>query len=350
MRKGLLLSATLLALSASAETTLSLYKDGKVIYSGDIVPDSLVFNDENIASSIRYTTKPCTSEEFPSADEFMNTIRGSIINDVPESATDSNRAGRVESIKYYSNLTLKEKPADVFLPKDYDKNKRYPVMYVNHGIYCNEKTLQEEKYKVITMVNNLVASGEAKEMIVVFTSIYTNPASDRCLGYTIEQLSRFDDFREDLVNCLMPYINSHYSTYTDREHTAVSGFSMGAREAMYIGMTRPFYFGYIGCACPAAGVIPGEDVLLTHPGIMKKEELTFKDGEPKPYVFMITGGTLDGAVGMNPKKYHEALESNGVDHLWQEIQDGKHDETCIVPFYYNFIKNVFKNKSDMVSE
>ena len=74
------------------------------------------------------------------------------------------------------------------------------------------------------------------------------------------------------TECLIPYINSNYSTYTDREHTAISGFSMGGREALYIGITKPKVFGYIGCACPAPGVTPAQDNFMVHPGNMQPGE------------------------------------------------------------------------------
>lgn len=344
MKKALLFSVALCVSSVIAKTPISMYKNGKVVYNSDILPDSIVFED---LSNNWYKE---SAKGFLTSQQYMDAIRNTITNEIPQADTITNEAGTVESITYYSNLALKKKPADVLLPQNYNTRKKYPVLYINHGIYCTEKTLQEECYKIRTMYNNLVKKGEAKEMIIVFTSVYTNPVSDRCLGYTIEQLRHYDDFREDLINCLMPYINSHYSTYTDREHTAISGFSMGAREALYTGITRPFYFGYIACACPAAGVVPGEDALLTHPGIMRSEDLRFNVGEPTPYVFLVTGGTKDPTVEQNPKKYHQVLDANNVDHLWQEIQGGKHDETSITPMYYNFLKSIFKNASDFDSK
>lgn len=350
MKKTFLLSAALFALAAFAQTPVYLYKDGKVIYSGNVVPDSIVFHapaDEGAQGGEIGGGE--TSELFLSASQYMTQIKGNITASVPGNATQNNGAGTMESIKYFSKLANKQKPADVLLPANYDKNKKYPVMYVNHGIFGTEKSMQDEGNKIRTMANNLAASGEAKEMIIVYTFMYTSSNSDNCAGFNQEECKKYDDFREDLTECLMPYINQNYSTYTDREHTAISGFSMGGREALYIGITKPEVFGYIGCACPAPGVTPAQDNFMTHVGNMQKSELKFKDGEPTPYVFLITGGTNDGTVGTFPKEYHQTLESNGVDHIWQEIAGGGHDASCIVPMYYNFIKNIFKSASDLMS-
>lgn len=349
MKKSLLFSAAICAFTALAQTPIYLYKDGKVFYSSNVIPDSIVFHAPADDGSQGGGSQGGSTEMFLTPAQYMNNIKGNITTNVPNNVKDNNGAGTLESISYYSSLAHKNKNADVLLPANYDKNKKYPVMYVNHGIFGTEKSMQDESNKIRTMANNLAASGEAKEMIIVYTFMYTSANSENCGGFTAEECKKYDDFREDLIDCLMPYINQNYSTYTDREHTAISGFSMGGREALYIGITKPEVFGYIGCACPAPGVTPAQDMFMAHPGNMQKSELKFKNGEPTPYVFLITGGTNDGTVGTFPKEYHETLTANGVDHIWQEIQGGGHDASCIVPMYYNFIKNVFKNASDLMS-
>ncbi|MCQ2218268.1 MAG: hypothetical protein MJZ33_07260 [Paludibacteraceae bacterium] len=351
MKKTLLLSAALCALTAVAQSPIYLYKDGKVIYSNTILPDSIVFHEPvDNGNNEDPNEQDSNTELFLSSEQYMNCIRNTIVNPAPSNVTgNTNSDGTMQSISYYSNIARKMKNADVLLPKNYDPNKKYPVMYVNHGIFGTEKSMQDESNKIRTMANNLAASGEAKEMIIVYTFMYTSSNSDNCSGFNQAECKKYDDFREDLIDCLMPYINQNFSTYTDREHTAISGFSMGGREALYIGITRPQYFGYIGCACPAPGVTPATDNFMSHIGNMQESELKFKDGEPTPYVFLITGGTNDLTVGTFPKQYHETLQRNNVDHLWQEIQGGGHDASCIVPMYYNFIKNIFKNASDLMS-
>ncbi len=350
MKKTLLFSTALLALTAVAQTPIYIYKDGKIIFSSNELPDSVTFSapvQEEIPGG--GGSEGGSTEMFLTPSQYMQNIKGTITTSVPGNATSTNGDGTMESIRYFSKIANKQKAADVLLPKNYDKSKKYPVMYVNHGIFGTEKSMQDESNKIRTMANNLAASGESKEMIIVYTFMYTSANSENCGGFTAEECKKYDDFREDLVDCLMPYINQNYSTYTDREHTAISGFSMGGREALYIGITKPEVFGYIGCACPAPGVTPAQDNFMAHPGNMQKSELKFKDGEPTPYVFIITGGTNDGTVGQFPKEYHETLQSNNVDHIWQEIQGGGHDASCIVPMYYNFIKNIFKNASDLMS-
>ncbi|MDE7364897.1 MAG: polysaccharide deacetylase family protein [Ruminococcus sp.] len=117
---------------------------------------------------------------------------------------------------------------------------------------------------------------------------------------------------------------------------------MGGRETLYVGVTRPDLFGYIGAACPAPGVTPGTDSFMAHPGNMAEADFKIKDTANYPYLWLITGGTNDTVVGQFPQSYHNILTTNGQDHIWQEIQGGGHDGSCVVPMMYNFMKGIFK--------
>ncbi|MBR6616909.1 MAG: carbohydrate binding domain-containing protein, partial [Oscillospiraceae bacterium] len=274
--------------------------------------------------------------------KYMESVRQTMTNSVPASATATNSYGKLEAITYYSKKAEKNKKANVLLPEGYNTNEKYPVLYVNHGIFGDQNSMLDGSMKIRDMAGNLVKSGEAKKMIIVYTSMFTSKTLDQCTGFTLENTIAYDDFLYDLTESLMPYMESNYSVATGRENTAITGFSMGGREALYIGVSRPDVFGYIGAACPAPGVTPGSDSFMNHPGNMQESEFKIKDSRYNPYVFMITGGTNDGVVGTFPQSYHNILTTNGCDHIWQEIQGGGHDASCIVPHMYNFMRNIFK--------
>lgn len=274
---------------------------------------------------------------------YMESVRSAMTNDVPSSATSGNDSyGTLETITYYSTIAAKNKYANVILPEGYTTNEKYPVLYINHGIFGDHTSMADSSMKVRSLAGNLAKSGEAEKMIIVLTSMYTSKTSDQCQGFTVEETQAYDAFREDLTECLMPYIEKNYSVKTGRDNTAISGFSMGGREALYIGITRPEYFGYIGAACPAPGITPAQDSFMTHPGNMSESEFKIQNSAYNPYVLMITGGTNDSVVGTFPQKYHETLTANGQDHIWQSIQGGGHDASCVVPHLYNFMRCIFK--------
>ena len=193
------------------------------------------------------------------------------------------------------------------------RSKKYPVMYVNHGIFGNEDSMLDDGMKIQTLAGNLAASGEAEEMIIVFTQMFTSATLDDCTGFNDESAAAYDAFVYDIADSLMPYIEENYSVATGRENTAIAGFSMGGRESLYIGVSRPDLFGYIGAACPAPGIIATTDAFMTHKGCMEESE--FKIDTNKPYVLMITGGTNDGVVGNYPESYHNLFTQNGTDHI-----------------------------------
>lgn len=292
------------------------------------------------ASSTSKPAETTTKAQNTGGVSFMDSIKDSITNNVPSDITGSaNSECKEEKISYFSSVANKNKNAVVILPPNYSTSKKYPVVYVNHGIFGSENDMVGYCKSI---GGNLMKKGEAEEMIMVSCAMYTSATSDQCMGMTAEECAKYDAFREDLTEYLMPYIEEHYSVKTGRENTAICGFSMGGRESLYIGITRPQYFGYIGAACPAPGITPAQDMFMTHPGNMQPSEFKIQDHTYDPYLLMITGGTNDTVVGTFPKEYHEMLASNGQPHIWQEIAGGGHDASCINPLMYNFLKNAFK--------
>ena len=175
--------------------------------------------------------------------------------------------------------------------------------------------------------------------------MYTSKTSDQPAGmsFNTETTQNYDNFLYDITDSLMPYIEKNFSVKTGRENTAITGFSMGGREALYIGIMRPDVFGYIGAACPAPGITPAQDMFMTHPGNMQESEFKIKDSAYNPYVLMIAGGTNDSVVGTFPEEYHKTLTANNQEHIWISIPGGGHDASCVTPLMYNFIKSAFKS-------
>ena len=138
----------------------------------------------------------------------------------------------------------------------------------------------------------------------------------------------YDNFINELTKEIMPYMEQHYSIKTGRDNTAITGFSMGGRESLYIGLTRPDLFGYVGAMCPAPGVPLGND--------------KFKFGNTEPYMFFISAGSNDGLIHQIPAGYHDTLTKNGTNHIWHYVNGGDHGGKTIRPHMYNFIRYIFK--------
>ena len=264
-------------------------------------------------------------------------------SDVPEgyAKVDKSVAGTVEDITYGSTV-IKEgevvmRKAKVVLPKDYDENKRYPVVYMQHGIFGNETSLYGDNVQNVFW--NAIANGDAEEMIAVFPNACANEAGVG-EGLNVQHYAAYNNFLNDLNECLMPYINEHYPTLTDREHTAICGFSMGGRVTLHIGFTLQDKFRYIGAFCPAPGIFSHNDYGANETGLFTKETFTLQEQYMNDTLVMIVKGTQDDVVKQFPQDYTDALTENGVPHLFFELPGG-HDGSVYKPGLYNFLRRIF---------
>lgn len=249
--------------------------------------------------------------------------------------------GEIITTKYYSDTCGREKNVIIALPAGYTEKKQYPVTYVLHGVGGSEKDMIGNGSSGARVIaQNLVEKGEAEEMILVFPNMYSSATQASFSGIDHENMAAYDNFVNDMANDLMPFIAENYSIATGRENTAVVGFSMGGRESLCLGFSRPDLFGYVGAIAPAPGLTPGKDMFLDHIGTFKEEELVFE--KESPYVLMICSGDVDKVVGQFPKSYHNILNTNGVNHIWWEIPGSDHGDPAISSGLYNFCKSVFK--------
>lgn len=278
-----------------------------------------------------------------SSEDFMTDIKPvTLCPDKYLGKKSGTTYGKVERKTYQSKTTGNERPVNIVLPVNYSKDKKYPVMYVLHGIFCNENTMMDS-WSTHYIIQNMVAAGEAEEMILVFPNMYA--AKDKNMQPSfgdIDSVKPYDDFLKDLVNDLMPFIEKNYSVATGKDNTAIFGFSMGGRESLATGFTYPDKFGYVGAAAPAPGLTPGQDWAFKHPGQFKESELKF--GDEKPYLLMVCAGDKDGTVGAFPKSYHNIMDKNKVTHIWWEIPGSDHGDPAIASGTYNFAKYAFKAK------
>ena len=238
---------------------------------------------------------------------------------------------------YYSTAAERETPVNVLLPPEYSEERTYPVLYLLHGYFDNEDWMIRPVVGLRYLMPNLYACGEAEPMLIVCPYIYCSKEMPHCTGMNLTNSLNYDNFVYDLTDSLMPFIESRFSAAKGAEHTAITGFSMGGREALFIGFTHPERFGYVGAACPAPGLTPIPDS-PAHPGQMPENELRFD----KPHLLLITASKADGVVGRFPFSYHEILINNHTAHIWHELEDTGHDHSSVKPHLYHFARRIFK--------
>ncbi len=336
--------------SAAAEKAADVNGDGKaelvdvISIQRYILMQIRSFGTAQPQPSEQPTDAPAPSEaptEVPaqhlSMADFTAQCQAKMADHEPDDARNENpgtQYGTVQSGTYFSTTCNREKPYNILLPAGYDESKQYPVLYCMHGYWENQdRMILKGNGTMYTrqIIGNAIAAGEAKDMIVVFPYIYSSATQKDCSGMDAANNAAYDNFINDLTKDLMPYIESHYSVKTGKDNTAITGFSMGGRESLAIGMGLSDKFGYIGAICPAPGV---DDA---YNGGWK-----FAPGT-EPYLIMITAGGNDTVVYDTPKPYHENLEKNGVPHIWHYYQAGYHGDNSIHAHLYNFCRFVFQN-------
>lgn len=237
---------------------------------------------------------------------------------------------------YYSRTAERETPVMVLLPLDYSEEKKYPVLYLLHGYWNDEKWMTGTDVRLNVLYQNLLDEGEIAEMILVSPYIYCSKDMQYCTAMDTINTLNYDNFINDLMADLMPFVEENFSVAKGPENTAITGFSMGARESLFIGFKHPEIFGYIGSVCPAPGVTEGTG----YPYNLERSEFCFK--ETHPYLLLISASNTDGVVGTNPMTYHEMLTQNGTEHLWHLLNGTGHDATSVKPHLYNFLRMIFR--------
>ena len=248
--------------------------------------------------------------------------------------------GELHHVKYYSTTCEKDRWINVMLPANYSDKKEYPVLYILHGIFGDEYSMcGDGKSGVPALIDNLIATGEASEMIVVYPYMYASKVKEQCDAINIENVLAYDNFVNELVDDIMPFMRKNYSIKEGKENTAITGFSMGGRESLAIGLMRPDIFGYVGAIAPAPGLVPGNDMHMDHPGQFEEKDVVYS--EEKPFIIMLCAGDCDSVVGKFPLSYHELFMKNNVEHIFWEVPDSDHGDPAISSGIYNFVKAIF---------
>ena len=176
--------------------------------------------------------------------------------------------GTLERLEHFSSKFIKERPVDVWLPKDYSNKKKYNVLYMHDGqmLFDSTQTWNKQEWKVDEWSSKLAKEEKIKDFIVVgihnipkirWQDLFPQKAynfideESKKLLKSISGSSDFtlngDNYLNFIVKELKPFIDSNYSVYTNKDHTFVMGSSMGGLMSMYAVSEYPKVFG--GAAC-----------------------------------------------------------------------------------------------------
>ena len=274
----------------------------------------------------------------PASETFFGTNREAGGLEVPEGPEgDYYRpqqgvpAGCVRSIYYYSKEQSKWRHAMVYTPAEYDQKqgfkKRYPVLYLQHGMGEGETswTLQG---KMQHIMDNAIASGEAVPMIVVMESGDIKAGMGR--GQSMADYGA--SFYPVLLNDLIPYIDANFRTKTDRDNRAMAGLSWGGHQTFDIVFNNMDKFAWLGTF---SGAIFGLDLKTAYNGVFtnadefnKKIHYMYMNWGSED--FIKSGDIVKGLQEMGIKV--EGKQSEGTAHEFLTWRRGLHE----------FIPHIFK--------
>jgi len=234
--------------------------------------------------------------------------------------------GNLETITYNSKSIGVERKAVVYTPPDYDPNKKYPVLYLMHGIGGNE-THWTRLCSANKILDNLITDEKAVPMIVVMPN--GRATADPPSANFMSDFNYYSHFEKDLLQDLMPYIESHYSVKTDRDHQALTGLSMGGGQGINFGINNIDKFAWVGGFSLAPNLQP--------PSVLLPKIQQAKD---KLSLLWIGCGDKDNLI-TGSWNLHQALVEAKIDHVWY-IDSGVHEVPVWDNNLYLFAQMLFK--------
>jgi len=282
--------------------------------------------------------------------------------------------GKIDVVQYDSKSLGTKRQMRVYTPAGYTATKKYPVLYLLHGIGGND--LEWIKAcKADNVLDNLMAEGKITPMVVVFpngNSSVTAGADSNFAGEGFagrgapppaaagaapaapgagaapagaapaagagrgqgggRGMAGFNSwdtpFENDLLKDIIPYIESHYSVLTDRDHRALAGLSMGGGQTLNIGPSHTDVFAYVGGFSSAPNTRTPAQV-LADPDAVKKLKL-----------FWLACGNKDGLIRIS-QGVHQYAKEKGIPHVWH-VDGNAHDNTEWANNLYLFSQRIFK--------
>jgi enterochelin esterase-like enzyme len=235
--------------------------------------------------------------------------------------------GKLEMIAYDSKTVGTTRHMNVYTPPGYSPEKKYPVLYLLHGI-GGEETEWERFAQPNLVEDNLLAAGKMVPTIIVMPNGRAQK-DDRPGPNPFETAPAFAAFEQDLLNDVIPAIESRYSVLPDRGHRAIAGLSMGAGQSLNFGLAHLDKFAWIGSFSAAPNTKPPAELVPDAGAVTRQLRLLY-----------LSAGNKDGLIRIS-QGVHQYLKERNVPHVWN-VDGHAHDPTHWRNNLYYFLQGVFK--------
>ena len=237
--------------------------------------------------------------------------------------------GKIETVTYNSKTVGTKRKALVYTPPGFSKSKKYPVLYLLHGIGGDElEWFNNGKPQVI--LDNLYAEGKLTPMIVVLPNGRAIK-DDRATGNIMapDKVEGFAIFEKDLLNDLIPFIEKTYPVIKNRESRAIAGLSMGGGQSLNFGLGNLDKFAWVGGFSSAPNT-KAPEVLVPNPEATKQQLK----------LLWISCGDNDNLMSFS-ERTHLYLQQHRIPHIFY-VEPGGHDFNVWKNDLYLFSQLLFK--------
>jgi enterochelin esterase-like enzyme len=252
--------------------------------------------------------------------------------DSPPPGYDTRRdgidGGKLATVEYDSTTVGIKRKARVYTPPGYTKEKKYPVLYLLHGIGGDENEWARNGAPDV-ILDNLYADKKALPMIVVMPNGRASKEVTARDPFP-RQSPAFIAFEKDLLVDLIPFIEKTYSVKADRESRALAGLSMGGGQSLNFGLGNLDTFAWVGGFSSAPNTKPPADLIKDHAEAAKKLRLLYVACGDKDGLFRISAGV------------HKMLDEKKVPHLYNVVTGGQHDFKVWKSDLYHFAQLLFR--------
>ncbi|WP_317175590.1 alpha/beta hydrolase [Pontibacter beigongshangensis] len=237
--------------------------------------------------------------------------------------------GKIDTVTYDSKSVGVKRTSLVYTPPGYSTKKKYPVLYLLHGIGGDQyEWLRNGQPQII--LDNLYAQGKLEPMIVVLPNGRAM-ADDRPVGNIFDstKVQAFANFEKDLLHDLIPFIEKNYPVHKDQKRRAIAGLSMGGGQSLNFGLGNLDKFAWVGGFSSAPNTKAPQELLPDLAEAKKKLQLLW-----------ISCGTDDNLMRISTRT-HEYLTGNQVPHIFY-VEPGGHDFKVWKNDLYVFSQLLFK--------
>ena len=238
--------------------------------------------------------------------------------------------GAVAERYYWSEPLQQMRRMHVWTPAGYEKSsEKLPVLYLIHGGGDTDNSWPGVGAAGF-ILDNLMAEGKMKPMVVVMPNGSIEMPDGNFMG-------EVPVFADDMVTSIIPFIEANYRVYTDQDHRAMAGLSMGGMETLEVTLNHPEMFSYVWVL--SSSFAPGnKEVYEYERGRLKKEAARYNKNF-KELVFT-QGGPSDIAYN-NCKETLKLFDEAGVKYEYHEVSGG-HSWEAWRQNLYDLAQRIFK--------